>query len=152
MQLDTYLFFNGDCADALALYQAAFGAQIHTLIRFRDTPDAANVPPEWHDKVMHALFSLGANAVMVSDGQFGQPQRDYHGFTLSIGASDAQAGERVFNMLAEGGTVLTPWQSTFFTAGFGMLKDRFGVPWLINVVEQQAPAEAPPPPAAPDQP
>ncbi len=80
MQLDTYLFFHGDCADALALYQAAFGASIHTLTRFRDTPDAANVAPEWQDKVMHGLFSVGPNAIMVSDGRFGQPPRDYiHG-------------------------------------------------------------------------
>jgi PhnB protein len=142
MQLDTYLFFNGDCADALALYQAAFGAEVHTLIRFRDTPDAANVAPEWQDKVMHALFSLGSTAIMVSDGQFGQPRKDYTGFTLSIAANDAASGERIFNALAEGGNVLTPWQSTFFTQGFGMVQDRFGVPWLINVVneiEQGAP-------------
>ncbi|WP_250471925.1 VOC family protein [Caballeronia sp. GAFFF1] len=145
MQLDTYLLFNGDCADALALYQAAFGAQIETLIRFRDTPDAANVPAEWHDKVMHALFSVGGTAIMVSDGQFGQPQRDYHGFTLSIGADSSESGERAFNALSEGGTVLTPWQSTFFTAGFGMLKDRFGVPWLINVVNAVDMAGAPQP-------
>jgi PhnB protein len=134
MQLDTYLFFNGGCADALALYQAAFGAQIHTLIRFRDTPDSANVAPEWQDKVMHALFSVGNTAIMVSDGQFGQPRRDYSGFTLSIAADDAESGGRIFGALAEGGEVITPWQATFFTAGFGMLKDRFGVPWLINVV------------------
>ncbi|WP_248321728.1 MULTISPECIES: VOC family protein [unclassified Caballeronia] len=146
MQLDTYLFFHGDCADALALYQSAFGAEIQTLIRFRDTPDAANVPAEWHDKVMHALFSVGGTAIMVSDGQFGQPQREYQGFTLSIGADSPESGERAFNALSEGGTVLTPWQSTFFTAGFGMLKDRFGVPWLINVVNAVDMADAPQPP------
>jgi len=153
MQLDTYVFFNGNCAEALALYQAAFGAQIDTLIRFRDTPDAANVPAEWHDKVMHAMFSLGSSEVMVSDGQFGQPPKEYHGFTFSIAADDAESGERTFNILSEGGTVITPWQSTFFTAGFGMLKDRFGVPWLINVVNAVEVAEgAKEAPAAPEQP
>jgi PhnB protein len=144
MQLDTYLFFNGDCADALALYQTAFDAQIHNLIRFRDTPDSANVAPEWQDKVMHGLFGVGPNAIMVSDGQFGQPRKDYTGFTLSIAANDAASGERTFNLLAEGGEILTPWQSTFFTAGFGMLKDRFGVPWLINVVTEAESGEAQP--------
>ena len=153
MQLDTYVFFNGNCADALALYQAAFGAQIDTLIRFRDTPDAANVPAEWHDKVMHAMFSLGSSEVMVSDGQFGQPPKEYHGFTFSIAADDAESGERTFNILSEGGTVITPWQSTFFTARFGMLKDRFGVPWLINVVNAVEVAEdAKEAPAASEQP
>ncbi|KND61840.1 PhnB protein putative DNA binding 3-demethylubiquinone-9 3-methyltransferase domain protein [Candidatus Burkholderia verschuerenii] len=142
MQLDTYLFYHGDCADALALYQAAFGAQIHTLVRFRDTPDAANVPPEWHDKVMHGVFSVGPNAIMVSDGQFGQPRREYSGFTLSIAADDAASGERVFTTLSDGGDILTPWQSTFFTQGFGMVKDRFGVPWLINVVHPEEAAAA----------
>ncbi len=108
MQLDTYLFVHGDCAEALALYQAAFGAQIQALIRFRDTLDAANVAPEWQHKVMHGLFSVGPNAIMVSDGQFGQPASDYTAFTLSIVADDAASSERTFNLLSERGTVLTP--------------------------------------------
>ncbi|GJH08849.1 VOC family protein [Caballeronia novacaledonica] len=136
MQLDTYLFYNGDCAAALELYQAAFGAQIATLVRFRDVPDSGNAPPDWQDKVMHAVFFVGQNAIMVSDGRYDQPRKEYSGFTLSIAASDAQSGERIFKMLAEGGNVLTPWQSTFWTQGFGMLTDRFGVPWLINVVHE----------------
>jgi len=136
MQLDTYLFYNGDCAAALELYQAAFGAQIATLVRFRDAPDGGNAPPDWQDKIMHAVFCVGPNAIMVSDGRYGQPRKDYSGFMLSIAAEDAQSGERIFNMLAEGGNILTPWQSTFWTQGFGMLTDRFGVPWLINVVHE----------------
>jgi PhnB protein len=136
MQLDTYLFYNGDCAAALELYQAAFGAQIATLVRFRDVPDGGNAPSDWQDKVMHAVFFVGQNAIMVSDGRYDQPRKEYSGFTLSIAASDAQSGERIFKMLAEGGNVLTPWQSTFWTQGFGMLTDRFGVPWLINVVHE----------------
>ncbi|SAK41885.1 3-demethylubiquinone-9 3-methyltransferase [Caballeronia temeraria] len=136
MQLDTYLFYNGDCAAALELYQAAFGAQIAALVRFRDAPDGGNAPADWADKIMHAVFVGGGNAIMVSDGRYGQPRKEYSGFTLSITTNDAQSGERVFNMLAEGGNVLTPWQSTFWTQGFGMLTDRFGVPWLINVVHE----------------
>jgi PhnB protein len=136
MQLDTYLFFNGDCEAALALYQAAFGAQITTLVRFRDAPEGANILAEWQDKIMHAVFRVGAHAIMVSDGGFGQPHKEHTGFTLSIAADDAQSGERIFNMLAEGGKVLTPWQATFWTQGFGMLTDRFGVPWLVNVVHE----------------
>ncbi|KND58084.1 PhnB protein putative DNA binding 3-demethylubiquinone-9 3-methyltransferase domain protein [Candidatus Paraburkholderia schumanniana] len=132
MQLDTYLFFNGDCAAALDLYQAAFGAQVVALIRFRDTPDGGNAPPEWQDKIMHAVFRVGQNEVMVSDGRDGQQSKAYTGFTLSFVADDAQAGERIFNKLAEGGKVLMPWQSTFWARGFGMLMDRFGVPWMIN--------------------
>ncbi|SPB15963.1 3-demethylubiquinone-9 3-methyltransferase [Caballeronia novacaledonica] len=141
MQLDTYILYNGDCAAALELYQAAFGAKIAVLVRFRDAPDGGNAPPDWQDKITHAVFCVGSNAIMVSDGRYGQPRQDYSGFTLSISADDAQSGERIFNMLAEGGNVLTPWQSTFWTQGFGMLVDRFGVPWLINVVHE---AEAQP--------
>ncbi|SAK59958.1 VOC family protein [Caballeronia ptereochthonis] len=142
MQLDTYLFFNGDCAAALDLYQAAFGAQVIALIRFRDAPDGGNVPPEWQDKVMHAVFRVGPNEIMASDGRDGQPHRAGTGFALSIVADDAQSGERVFNRLAEGGKVLTPWQSTFWTRGFGMLTDPFGVPWMINVAGESE-AKAP---------
>ncbi|BAN22647.1 VOC family protein [Caballeronia insecticola] len=141
MHLDTYLFFNGDCAAALDLYRAAFGAQIIALIRFRDMPNGGDAPPEWQDKIMHAIFRVGQNDVMASDGRDEQPRKAYTGFTLSIVADDAAAGQRIFARLAEGGQVLTPWQSTFWTRGFGMLTDRFGVPWMVNVaVESEAKA------------
>ena len=67
MQLDTYLFFHGDCADALALYQSAFGAEIQTLIRFRDTPDAANVPCDG--------AKSGSREGMVPSPSHGRPSR-----------------------------------------------------------------------------
>ncbi|KND55160.1 hypothetical protein BPUN_3091 [Candidatus Paraburkholderia kirkii] len=142
MQLDTYLFFNGDCAAALELYQAAFGAQVTALIRFRDAPDGGSAPPQWQDKVMHAVFRVGGNKIMASDGRDGQPRKACAGFTLSIVADDAQSGERLFSRLAEGGHVLLPWQSTFWTKGFGMLTDLFGVPWMVNVAAERT-AEAP---------
>lgn len=136
MQLDTYIFFNGDCAAALDLYKSAFGAQVTALIRFRDAPDGGNAPPEWQDKVMHAVFRVGSKEVMASDGGNEQQRKAYSGFTLSLVADDAQSGERIFSNLAEGGKVLTPWQSTFWTKGFGMVTDRFGVPWLVNVAHE----------------
>ncbi|SAL18582.1 3-demethylubiquinone-9 3-methyltransferase [Caballeronia peredens] len=82
---------------------------------------------------MHAVFRVGQNDIMASDGRSEQSHKAYAGFTLSIVAQDAPAGERIFASLAEGGQVLTPWQSTAWTPGFGMLTDRFGVPWMVNV-------------------
>ena len=136
MQVVPYLCFNGQCEAAFRFYEQCFGGQLGPMFRYGEGPMADQVPPDWQDKIMHAVFCVGPNAIMVSDGRYGQPRKDYSGFTLSIAAEDAQSGERIFNMLAEGGNILTPWQSTFWTQGFGMLTDRFGVPWLINVVHE----------------
>jgi len=67
----------------------------------------------------------------------GMPFEGYKGFTLSVQGDDVDAGRATFDALAEGGKVTMPYAPTFWAAGFGMLVDKFGVPWMVNV---EAPA------------
>ena len=131
MQLDTYLFFNGDCEAALALYQAAFGAQITTLVRFRDAPEGANILAEWQDKIMHGSITLGDQTLMGADiapEQYETPK----GFSISLQIKSTADAERIFQDLAKEGRVVMPLEKTFWAERFGMVVDRFGIPWLIN--------------------
>ena len=88
-------------------------------------------PPEWQDKVLHASILLGDTTVFASDappGHYEQPK----GMSVSIGVNDKAKGERIFNALAEGGSVTMPFAKTFWAEGFGMCVDRFGIPWMVN--------------------
>jgi PhnB protein len=132
MQIQTYLFFEGRCDEAIAFYQSALGAEVTMLMRFKEGPEPGMVPPGSEDKVMHAAVRIGDTMVLASDGRcLGQPT--FQGFALSLTAADAAEAERLFAALGEGGTVQMPLAETFFSPRFGMVADRFGVPWMVYV-------------------
>jgi len=132
MQIQPYLFFDGRCDEALAFYQKALGAKVEMLMRFKENPSPAANPPGSDDKVMHSCIRIGDAAVMASDGNCaGKPS--FQGFSLSLTAKDVPEARRLFAALGEGGQVQMPFAQTFFSPGFGMVADRFGVSWMVVV-------------------
>ena len=133
MQVQCYLFFNGDCEQAVAFYGQALGARVEQLSRFRDSPEPlpdAMVPAGWDDKVMHVSLQIGDSLVMACDSPEGA---SFRGVQLSVNLRDMAQAQVVFDALADGGQVTMPLGKTFWSEGFGMLNDRFGVPWMVNV-------------------
>jgi PhnB protein len=132
MQVQPYLSFEGRCEEAVEFYRKALGAEVTMLMRRKDSPDPGMCQPGTEDKVMHMSFRIGDTTLMASDGRCtGQP--NFQGISLSLTApSDAEA-ERLFASLADGGQVQMPLTKTFFSSRFGMVADRFGVPWMIVV-------------------
>lgn len=84
------------------------------------------------EKVMHASFKVGDTIVMASDGQC-QGKPNFQGFALSLTVKDEAEADRKFAALSDGGTVMMPLARTFFSPRFGMVADRFGVPWMVIV-------------------
>jgi PhnB protein len=135
MQLNAYLYFNGQCEAAFQFYEQLLGGKIEAMIPHAGTPAEQHTPPEWRDKIMHARLTVGTNVLMGSDAPPGHYHEASKGYSVSIGLDDPQEAERIFQALAEGGTVRMPLQTTFWAARFGMLADRFGIPWMINCEE-----------------
>jgi PhnB protein len=132
MQVQPYLFFEGRCEEAVELYRKALGAEVTMLMRRRDSPDPQMCSPGTEEKVMHMSFRIGDTTLLASDGRCtGQP--NFQGFSLSLTVADDSAAERLFASLADGGQVQMPLTKTFFSTCFGMVADRFGVPWMIYV-------------------
>jgi len=131
MHVNPYLFFNGDCETAFKFYEKCLGAKIEAMIPHEGTPAAGQVPAEWRTKILHASLNINGQLLMASDA----PPNHYHkpqGFSVSIGIKDPAEAERIFRELAENGAVTMPIAETFWAARFGMLVDRFGIPWMIN--------------------
>jgi PhnB protein len=136
MHVLPYLFFDGRCQEALDFYGKAIGAKTGSLMRFGDSPDKSMVNDANKNNVMHAQFELGDTTIFVSDGMAkGNPKFD--GFSLTIAADSEAECKRYFNALADGGAISQPLVETFFAKLFGMVKDKFGVNWMIIV--QKAP-------------
>ncbi|HEV3342317.1 MAG TPA: VOC family protein [Pirellulales bacterium] len=129
MQVQSYLHFNGCCEEALEFYRRVLGAEVSFLTRFKDSPEPSMAPPGSENKVMHATFHIGGTTLMASD--CGPPS--FEGFSLAITPPSEEQAQRVFAALSEGGQVRMPLTKTFFSPSFGMLTDRFGVPWMIHV-------------------
>jgi PhnB protein len=135
MQVHPYLYFEGRCEEAVDFYRDALGAEVTFLLRFKDNPDPdqrSMVPHGAEDKILHTSFRVGGITVQASDGRCsGQPS--FQGFSLSLTVPDYSEAERLFAALAEGGRVEMPLTKTFFSSGFGMVADRFGVTWKVHV-------------------
>ena len=134
MRIEPYLNLCGRCDEAIAFYRQALGAEVAMLIRFDEAPDPPPpgvLVPGWEHKVMHASLQIGGATLMASDGT-GRETPGFVGVTLSIATTDLAAAARMFDALADGGEVQMPLGKTFWSPAFGMVKDRFGVAWMLN--------------------
>lgn len=131
MELTPYLNFSGQCEEAFKFYERSLGGKIVAMVSFENAGDVSHLPAGWGKKIMHAHLAVGNQVLMGSDapsGQYDAPK----GFSMSVHVEQPAEAERVFNALAENGTVRMPLQQTAWAAKFGMLTDQFGVPWMVN--------------------
>jgi PhnB protein len=131
--LDAYLFFDGTCAEAMRFYERVFGGTLEVLQTYAESPAASEVAPERANRIMHARLVIDGRALMASDAVSEDPFEGIRGFALSMNYETVEEAQRVFAALGEGGTVQMPLQQTFWAEAFGMLVDRFGTPWMVNV-------------------
>jgi PhnB protein len=139
MQVNPYLSFNGQCEAAFKLYEQVLGGQLGNMFRYAGTPMAHQVPSDWQDKVMHGSVTVGGQVLMggdVAPDRYETPT----GFSLSIQIKDTTEAERIFRELSQGGKVLMALEQTFWAERFGMVIDRFGIPWMINCEGSGQPA------------
>ena len=131
MQLNPHLNFNGECEEALKFYEQCLDGKITLMLPYEGSPVADHVPAAWGNKVLHSELSIGDDRLTGADvppEQYQKPQ----GFSVTLDIKDPADAERIFHALAEGGAVHLPLQETFWALRFGMLVDRFGIPWMIN--------------------
>jgi PhnB protein len=141
MQMSAYLSFNGECEAAFKFYEECLDGKLGQIFRYAGSPMADQVPAGWQHKVMHASVTIGEHVLMggdVAPDRYEKPK----GFSLSLQIQSTAQAERIFHLLAKDGTVMVPLEKTFWAARFGMVVDRFGIPWLINCEESDQPAEA----------
>jgi PhnB protein len=138
MNIEPYLFFDGRCEEAINFYRTALGAEVEMMMRNSESPapsDPSRVPPGSENKILHASLRIDGKRIMVSDGLCsGKPK--FEGFSLAITLSDEAEADKLFAALSDGGQVRLPLTKTFFSPKYGMLADKFGVPWMIYVVKQ----------------
>ncbi|MCG6158278.1 VOC family protein [Rubinisphaera margarita] len=135
--IQPYLFFGGRCEEALEFYKQAIEAEIEMLLRFNESPESppeGTLQPGFEEKVMHASFRVGKNRIMASDGC--EASSGFAGFSLSLALPTKAEVDRAFAGLSEGGQVTMPLGKTFWSSHFGMVTDKFGIGWMVALLEE----------------
>jgi PhnB protein len=131
VELSTHLCFDGECEVAFRTYERLLGGNVTTMLAYGDSPMAEQVPPEWQKRIVHASLELDGHTLLGADvfpDDFERPR----GFFVTLSVKEVDRAKLLFEALADGGEVRMPFQETFWSAGFGVLVDRFGIPWEIN--------------------
>ena len=132
MQVNTYLAFGGDCRQAFETYARVLGGKIIFMMTHGESPMADKIAPDWKDTIMHASLQLpGGGLLQGADHPQGQAVKP-SGFSVSVSVKDKAEAERIFKALSDGAQVQMPIQETFWSPAFGMLIDKFQVPWMVN--------------------
>ncbi|TAM82813.1 MAG: VOC family protein [Acidobacteria bacterium] len=136
MQMNPYLLFTGECEEAFKFYEKLLGGKIQMMMTHEGTPAESGVPAEWRKKTLHARMTTPGGVLMGSDAPPSRQSKP-QGFSVSISVDNPTEAERIYNGLAEGALAVTmPIQETFWARRFGMLTDRFGIPWMVNCEKQ----------------
>jgi PhnB protein len=131
MVLSAHILFSGRCEEALRFYAEALGGTLGPILSYGSSPAGADVAPEWRDKIVHGTITIGGMNVSGADVRPEQYEKPRGIFLLQSVANRAEA-ERVFALLAEDGEVTMPLQKTFWSPAFGVVIDRYGVPWEVS--------------------
>lgn len=134
MKVSTYLNFKGDCADALNFYEQAIGARVLFKMTWGESPMAKDLGAEMQGMIMHSTLQVGEGQIMCADSPPDRYEKPA-GMSVSLHVKDPAEGEKLFNSLAAGGNTVMPFQKTFWSPGFGMCVDKYGIPWMINTEE-----------------
>lgn len=135
MNLVNYLMYDGNCERAIEFYQNKLGAEVLFKSYFNEMPASddpnCQIPPGAEDKIMHATLKVGESELMMCDDPSGQ-SCSFTGFAISISVKSASLATEYFDALAQDGEISMPLTATFWSEAFGMLKDKFGVSWMIS--------------------
>ncbi|MDR0442689.1 MAG: VOC family protein [Treponema sp.] len=134
MKVSPYLQFTGNCAEAVAFYEKAFGVKAE-IVRYKDAPpsEGYSPPPGTEDFIMHASITLGDGVIMFCDVPPGVPCGFGGGVAVTVTMDNVDQVKSCFNALKEGGEVGMELQETFWSKCFGSLDDKFGVSWMLSV-------------------
>ncbi len=132
MSTTPYLIFSGNTEAALEHYRDALGGELE-ILRYSSAPDGSPVEPAWSDKVMHGSLRSPLGNVNAMDAPPDRAGTPGDNFAIGIRTEDEEQAAATFSKLALGGTVLMPFEKTFFASKFGMCADKFGIKWLVQV-------------------
>jgi len=134
-----YLNFDGKCKEAFDFYKLVFGGEFAYSGTFGEMPSAPGMPElseEFKQRIMHISLPLGGSSILMGSDilpQMGHQLNEGNNFAVSLLLETMEEADKVFGMLADGGSITMPLEKTFWGAYYGQVTDAFGIHWMVNV-------------------
>lgn len=139
--LTIYLSFNGQTEEAFNFYKNALGKEFSAIQRYKEMPGAPIMPDEFGNKILHVALPIApGHTLMGADSVEGMsPAAVIQGnnFSITIETDTEEEARKIFANLSAGGTIVMPFEKTFWGALFGMITDKFGIQWMISFTYEQ---------------
>jgi PhnB protein len=137
VKIHSYINFGNRAEEAFRFYQKALGGKLTEIHRFGSMPQQGGfeLTPEQKNLVMHVGLELpDGQMIMASDmiAGMGPPRVEGNNISISVHPDSQPDADRIFNALAQGGTITMPIANQFWGDYFGSLTDRFGINWMVN--------------------
>ena len=133
-KLAPYLTLSGNTREVLEFYKSIFGGNIE-IMTWSEAPDevcgGAEKKAAIKDNVMHGCLTNESFMLMAADS-VQDPSQAVNSTHLSFNCTSVDEIDSLFKKLSDGGTITMPLDNTFWGARFGMLTDKYGVPWMLN--------------------
>lgn len=130
MQANIYIYFNGNCEEAMNYYKEALGASIEMLVRYSDAPKPSDDAQK--NKILHGVLDTGGSKIYCCDSSVHHSAVTGDNFSVSLRFDTQDECNRTFENLCEGGKIIMPLQNTFWGAWFGMCADKYDIHWMFN--------------------
>lgn len=137
MKIVTSLSFQGQCREAFEFYAKVLGGKVTGAVPYGDMPGMPVSDEKYKSWLMHCWLDVGDQSLMGADMDVAwAPNIDKpkNGFDVTLHTEDKAEAQRWFDQLSEGGRVVMAMEETSWSPGFGSLVDRFGIPWMINII------------------
>lgn len=132
MQPTPYLFFNdGLCREAMTFYADVLGGEMGMVMTGADMPPEFPIEDRMKDWLIHSEVDFDGGKLMGSDSVMA-PSQPMAGVAVMVSLPTKDAAEIAFKRFAESGTVTMPFEPTFWSAGFGMVTDKYDVQWMVT--------------------
>lgn len=138
--LNPYLNFQGNTEEAFLFYKSVFGGEFACIMRFKDMPEGAKLPPADRDKIMHIGLPIGKDTLLMATDaleSMGQRLSPGNNFYLCLSPDSIAETDRLFEALSAEGKVTMPLEKAFWGDYFGMLTDKFGIHWMLSFPLEQ---------------
>lgn len=134
MAVDVFIRFNGNCREVIGFYAEVFRSEAPKIMTYGDMPAGPGEPltEEVRNLIAYTSLNIHGSQVMFTDVPPGMPYVPGNNIVLNIGGQDMDEIIRLFNRLQEGGTVTMEIQETFWTKAYGLLIDKYGIPWQFS--------------------
>jgi PhnB protein len=132
--LNSYLHFDGKCQEAFDFYKSVFGGEFAMVMRYSDVPAGVPTSPDSADRIMHVSLPIGKTSILMGSDAPSSKEAGPVGdnFSVSVTVDSKAEADQIYQKLIGGGTAIMPIGDTFWGSYFGMLKDKFGVNWMVS--------------------